>query len=183
MAVALDEKAELIEPLTEGITFDVWLDREHHMADVMAISNVPTVLWIDEDLHVARPNGVAFGTDMFTEFHGIAPEAHMDAIRAWVREGTVDVDESAAAAAVPELSDTELDARLLFRIGAHLTRTGSPDAGAERLKAAAEMVPHDFTIWRAAMPLMGDDPFGDGFFEGYTRWQEAGGAYHGLPGR
>ena len=33
---------------------------------------------------------------------------------------------------------------------------------------------------RAMMPLVGDDPFGEKFFEMYNEWIEAGSPYHGL---
>lgn len=180
VAVALDEDLERVRPLAEAITYPVLIDREHRLADLLAISNVPTVLWVDEDLGLARPNQVAFGTDTFTEFHGIDPSGHMDAVRRWVETGDSGLAEADAAEAVPELDENELRARLLFRVGAHLVRSGRPEEGADRLREASALVPHDFTVWRAAMPLMGEDPFGEGFFEGYQRWQDDGGRYHGL---
>jgi hypothetical protein len=32
------------------------------------------------------------------------------------------------------------------------------------------------------MPLLGDDPFGQKFFDMYGEWEKAGKPYHGLPG-
>ena len=43
---------------------------EHLLTELYAISNVPTVIWIDEDDRIVRPNSVAFSTDMFAEFTG-----------------------------------------------------------------------------------------------------------------
>ena len=51
----------------------VLYDPHHLLTELYAISNVPTVVWIDEDDHIARPNGAAHGTDLFAEFTGIAP--------------------------------------------------------------------------------------------------------------
>ena len=39
----------------------------------------------------------------------------------------------------------------------------------------------DFTIRRAAMPLMGGDPFGQEFMELYQEWNDAGSPFNGLP--
>jgi hypothetical protein len=47
---------------------------------------------------------------------------------------------------------------------------------------AAVLAPDDFTIRRAAMPLVGQDPFGAQFMAWYTDWLEAGSPYHGLAG-
>ena len=44
-----------------------------------------------------------------------------------------------------------------------------------------ELAPDDLTIWRAALPLLGDDPFGETFFAKYGEWQERGLPYNGLP--
>jgi hypothetical protein len=39
----------------------------------------------------------------------------------------------------------------------------------------------DFTVRRAAMPLLGRDPFGPEFMELFAEWQAAGSPFHGLP--
>ena len=177
--MALDERADDLTEFVEGITFPVLVDRDHLLADLYAVSNVPTVVWIDADDTIARPNSVAFGTDTFADFTGVHAEPHLDAIRHWVRTGdagaTVEVGE-----AVGDLDDDEIAARLWFRIGAHLHREGD-DRAASRLERAIELAPLDFTIHRAALPLLGDDPFGTRFFELYERWEQADRPYHGLP--
>lgn len=181
VAVALDDDAADVEPFVEDITFPVLLDRDHLLSELYAISNVPTVVWIDEDGRIARPNGVAFGTDVFTDFTGVAAVHHMDEIRAWVADGTVPVDADEARAAVEDLSDAELRARLLFRLAAHARRTDRPDDAVRLFTEAGELAPLDFTIQRAAMPLRGVDPFGEEFFSLYGAWEAAGSPYHGLP--
>jgi hypothetical protein len=42
---------------------------------------------------------------------------------------------------------------------------------------ADQLAPDDFTIWRAGMKLIGEDPFGAEFFDRYTEWQQR----HGGP--
>ncbi len=181
VAVALDDDAADVEPFVEGITFPVLLDRDHLLSELYAISNVPTVVWIDEEGRIARPNGVAFGTDVFIDFTGVAAEHHMNEIRAWVADGIVPFDAAQARAAVDDLSDDEVRARLLFRLAAHARRTGRPEDATRLFDAAGRLAPFDFTIQRAAMPLRGVDPFGEEFFSLYGAWEAAGSPYHGLP--
>jgi peroxiredoxin len=180
VAVALDEDPEAVRPFAEGLDIPVLVDREHVLSELYAISNVPTVVWLDERDRIARPNGVAFGSDTFRDFTGVDSEPHKDAIREWVRSGSVDVEVDAEQA-VGDLSEDELAARLRFRIGAELRRRGDAEGAERNLAAAVELAPHDWTVRRAAMPLRGMNPFGDEFFEMAQEWEDAGRPYHGLP--
>jgi hypothetical protein len=180
IAVALDESPDDVRPWAEGITLPVLIDPQHVLTEVYAISNVPAVVWIDEDDRIVRPVGVAFSNDMFTEFTGAESGPHLDALRAWVRDGTEPMSEADARAAVPDLSDDEVLARLHFRIGVEARRRGHDDAARRHLERAGELAPMDFTIRRAAMPLLGGDPFGSEFMDLYSDWQAAGSPFHGL---
>ena len=181
IAVALDESADDVREFAEGITYPVLLDPEHLLSELYAISNVPTVVWIDEDDRIVRPNSVAFGNDMFKEFTGAEAGPHQDLIRAWVRDGVEPLSPDEARAAVSDLSDDELRARLHFRIGAHLRRAGDDAAARRHFDEAGRLAPMDFTIRRAALPLTGGDPFGQDFFGMYEEFQAAGSPFHGLP--
>ena len=89
------------------------LDRGHHvpgphrsgarLAEAYAITNVPTVLWIDEEDRIVRPNGVAAGTDLFKDFTEVN-QPFKNAIHGWVRDGEVDVTPEEAHDAVGDLS-------------------------------------------------------------------------------
>ena len=59
------------DPGSTGITMPVLYDPNHLLTEMYAISNVPTVVWIDEEDRIVRPNGSAFGSDLFTEFTGV----------------------------------------------------------------------------------------------------------------
>lgn len=156
------------------------IDPQHVVTELYAISNVPTVVWIDEQDAIARPNGVAYGTDLFKDFTGVEAAPHFDELRRWVRDGVVPIDRERARRAVGDLSDDEVRARLHFRIAAHARRAGDESVAARHFARAGELAPDDFTIRRASMPLVGEDPFGEAFFELYEQWQGHGSRYHGL---
>jgi hypothetical protein len=159
----------------------VHYDPNHLLTELYAISNVPTVVWIDEEDRIVRPNGAAFGTDTFADFTGVESAPHLDEVRRWVREGVVPVTEDEARHAVGDLSSDEVLARLHFRVAAEARRRGNQEATRRHLARASELAPEDLTIWRAAMPLVGKDPFGDAFFVKYEEWRQKGSPFHGLP--
>jgi hypothetical protein len=171
-----------VRPWTDGITFPVLIDSDHVLTELYAISNVPTVIWIDEDDNIVRPNGVAFGTDTFKDFTNVESVPHMDAVRRWVHEGELPITAADARVAVGDLTDDEVRARLHFRIAVHARRAGDDDTARRHLARAGELAPNDWTIRRAAMPLVGDDPFGEKFFAMYEEFEKAGRPYHGIPG-
>ena len=183
--VALDEDPEDVRPFAEQVDLPVLVDREHRMADVFGVSNVPAAVWIDEDGRVARPPTVAFGTDVWKDFHGVPAGPHLEALKHWVATGEVPEGQANEAAGgvgtdVGDLSEDEAEARLWFRIAAHLRRQGRSEEAAERFERARALAPHDFTVARAAMPLTGRDPFGQEFLDLYADWQAAGSPFHGL---
>jgi peroxiredoxin len=181
IAVAIDNAPEDVRPFVDGITYPVLLDQNHLLTELYAISNVPTVLWIDEDDRIVRPNGIAFGSDLFKQFTGVESGPHMDAVRRWVNDGQEPLSGDDARQAVAALSDDEVLARLHFRVAAEALRQGHEATARRHFATATELAPMDFTIRRAAMPLLGDDPFGQVFFDFWEQWQEAGSPYHGLP--
>ncbi len=178
IAVALDENLAAVAPFAENITYPVLVDTEHQMSELYAITNVPTVVWIDEDDRIVRPNAMEPGSDMFTEFTGIKCEGHMEQVRTWIRNGILPDD---ADHEVQALDPDEVTAHLHFRLATHARRGGLADAAERHFAAASELAPNDFTIVRGAMPLTGVNPFGAAFFELYGRFQEAGSPYHGIP--
>jgi peroxiredoxin len=180
IGVAIDNAPEDVAPWTEGISFPVLYDANHVLTELYAISNVPTVVWIDEDDDIVRPNGVAFGSDLFTEFTGVESAPHQAAVRSWAKEGVVPIAAEAARQAVDDLSEDEVAARLHFRIGADGLRRGDGDLARRQLARAAELAPFDWTVRRAAMPLVGQDPFGQEFLTLYEEWKAQGMPYHGL---
>ena len=124
IAVAIDDSAEDVRPWVQEIDFPVLVDSQHVLTELYAISNVPTVIWIDEDDRIVRPNGVAFGTDTFKDFTGVEAGPHLDAVRRWVREDTLPLGADEARRSVGQLTEDEVRARLHFRVAASLRRQG-----------------------------------------------------------
>ena len=48
IAVAIDQSADDVRPFADGLTMPVLYDPHHLLTELYAISNVPTVVWIDE---------------------------------------------------------------------------------------------------------------------------------------
>jgi hypothetical protein len=127
----------------------VLIDPDHVLTELYAISNVPTVIWIDDDNRIVRPNGVAFGTDMFKDFTGVEAAPHMDAVRRWVIDGEVPITAAEARTAVTDLSEDEIRSRLHFRIATQARRRGDDETARRHFERAGELAPFDWTIRRA----------------------------------
>ena len=181
IAVGIDQRADDVRPFAEGLTMPVLYDPHHLLTELYAISNVPTVVWIDEDGRIARPNGEAFGSDTFADFTGADSAPHKDLVRRWVRHGDLPLAGGAARNAVADLSDDEVLARLHFRIAAEAHRRDDPVTTRAHVLTAGELAPDDLTVWRAGMPLIGEDPFGQDFLDRYDQWRAKGSPAHSLP--
>jgi peroxiredoxin len=178
VAVAVDEDPEAVRPFTEHIGFPVLIDRDRVFADLYALTNVPTVVWVGEQGEMVRAQDVAFPTDTFREFHRIDSTDHLDGIRRWVR--TDEAPPADVEAHVPD-PDEQL-AHLHYRLALHLWRADRRDAAQRHFDRAAELAPLDFTVRRAVLPLQGKDPFlGEEFLALWAEWDAAGRPYYGRP--
>jgi hypothetical protein len=183
LAVAIDEDPEAVRPWADAAeaTFPVLIDRDHVITERFSIVNVPTVVWIDEDDNLVRPNDVAFGDDTFKEFHGIDSDPHHAALRRWVHDDVLpydDADEVREHVVPP--TDDQQQARVENRLAIHLLRAGREEAAAGHFARAGELAPLDFTIRRGSLPLLGKDPFfGEEFLALYEEWEAQGSPYYG----
>jgi hypothetical protein len=176
IAVALDELVDEVRPwVAELPDLPVVIDRDHVVAERYGIINVPTVVWIDEQGRIVRPNQAEFGNDDFVDFHGKPSAPHLEALHRWVVDGELPYagdDDVRAHQVLP--TDDEMAARAERRLAAHLHRLGHTAAAERHFARAGELAPLDFTIRRGSMPLRGMDPFGEPFFELYQEWEAAG---------
>jgi peroxiredoxin len=172
-SVALDADPEDARPWIEQAapTYPVAVDTAHVTAERYGITNVPSVVWVDEEDRIVKPPTIAPGDDQFVEFTRIESARHHDLLRAWVREGTL----PASAHAVAERSDAELLALAHRRIAAHLQRSGRTDAAKAQLARAQELAPWDWTVRRGGIAMTGGDPFlGAEFTSFWEEWDAAG---------
>ena len=139
------------------------------------------MVWIDEDGRIVRPNAEAFGTDLFADFTGAESAPHLDLVRRWVRQGELPLDADEARIAVADLTEDEVLARLHFRIAAETHRRGDAETTRRHVLRAGELAPDDLTVWRAGMPLIGEDPFGEDFLDRYDDWRAKGSPAHSMP--
>ena len=141
------------------------IDTGHRLAELYHIVNVPTIIWIDEDGKVCRPNDSQFGSDTFTAFHGKRSAPYLDMIRAWVRDGsgTLPADElrELRIAPTPESQLARTERALAWT----LSELERGEAAERHFRRADELAPHDWTIRRGSMPIRGMNPFGPEFFE------------------
>ncbi len=181
MSVALDRGPDDARPWIAAAapTHPALIDVEHRVADLYRIINVPTAVWIDARGRIVRPNDAAFGADTFVGLHGRPAGPHLDAVRAWVRDGTLPFSEDDAVRAHQVLPTPEEQvARAEFALACHLHRAGRTDAAERHFVRAGQLAPHDFTIRRGSMPIRGLDPMGADFAPLFQEWVEAGTPYY-----
>lgn len=173
-AVALDDDTEAARPWIEqsGVTLPVAVDTGFVTAEKYGITNVPSVVWVDEDDRIVKPPSIAPGDDQFRDWSGIDSQVHHDALRAWVKEGVLP-----ASAANPPTRRTDDEQRALAerRIAHWCFAQGDQAAASAHLENARTLAPWDWTIRRGGLALEGEDTFlGDRFIAFWQEWDAAG---------
>lgn len=156
------------------------IDEDHRLGELYNMVNVPTVVWIDEEGKIARPNDVAFTTEKGGRYARVSTEEQMTLLRGWV---SGDLDLKSDELLIDQVSAASIEsqqARAHFGLGWWLYRQGLKDAANDQFKVAGKMAPDDFMIRRGTMRYRGADPFGPEFALMVGRWLAKGRSYY-LP--
>jgi hypothetical protein len=168
LAVALDQP-EAARPWVEAAApaYPCLIDRQHHVADLYNLVNVPQAVWIDEQGRIVRPPETAGSTDGFRAMDRSTfamPEfaiaerirvktLYLDAVRDWARQGAasvhaLDAERAAARLSLPDASRAQAHAH--FRLGQHLLQQGQADEAQAQLAEAIRLHPDSWAMWRQA---------------------------------
>jgi hypothetical protein len=179
ITVAIDRSLDDARPWVEraGATHPSLVDTEHRAADLYNMVNVPTVVWIDEQFRIVRPQDVHYVSTEYASVTNFHPRKPLAALRSWVMgEAPAYSGDVTADTKVPTPQDQE--ARACFSVAWWLTQQGRHDAAERWYVRAGELAPHDFTIRRGSLPIRGIDPAGPAFFQMVGEWVSQGNSYY-----
>ena len=167
IAVAMDSRDGDALPWIEAArpTYVTLIDRDHRLADLYHMVNVPQAVWIDERGQIVRPAEPAGAYEGFRAMNRATREmpeeaaaltaraksTYVDAVRDWVRRGAESahaLDATQARAHVSAPSDATVRAHAMFRLGQLLIRRGQRDEGDRWLQVASRLHPESWCIWR-----------------------------------
>jgi AhpC/TSA family protein len=167
LSVAMDSRPGDALPWIEAAhpTYPVLLDRDHRLAELYQIVNVPQAVWIDEAGRIVRPAESAGAYEGFRRMNretrempedvakrtADAKATYLDAIREWVRRGADSAHAFGADTARAHVTAPGEDvarAHAAFRLGQLLIRRGEGDEGRRWLAEASRLHPDSWCIWR-----------------------------------
>ena len=166
LAVAMDQP-DAARPWIEAAkpAYPCLIDRDHHVADLYGMVNVPQAVWIDEGGRIVRPTETAGATDGFRAMDRekfTMPESaieernrtkarYLAAIEDWVRLGPASrfvPDPASLGAAIAPRDEGIALAHARFRLGMHLLRRGREDEARAQFEEARRLHPDSWNIWR-----------------------------------
>jgi hypothetical protein len=167
IAVAMDSRPDAARPWIEKAapTYPCLIDRDHRVADLYHMVNVPQAVWIDEAGRIVRPPEPAGAFEGFRSrdpVTGVVPEAiaattaaakrtYVEAVQDWARRGAASphaLHPVRARAHVTLPTEAHAQAHAAFRLGQHLIRAGNPAEGDRFLEMASRLHPESWNLWR-----------------------------------
>jgi tetratricopeptide (TPR) repeat protein len=167
IAVAMDSRDGDPLPWIEAAkpTYPVLIDRDHRLAELYGIVNVPQAVWIDENGRIVRPAEPAGAYEGFRRMNRQTREmpeevarltaqakgTYLDAIRDWVRNGARSpyaLTAEQARAHLPALSEDAATAQAMFRLAQALFRRGEREEAERWIREASRLHPDSWCIWR-----------------------------------
>jgi hypothetical protein len=163
----MDRTPEAARPWIEAAkpSYPCVIDRDHRVAELYHMVNVPQAVWIDETGHIVRPTESAGAFEGFRSMDRTtrkvpdevaaitsrAKRTYVDAVRDWVIRGRSSVhafgpEQAAAHLTLPD--DSVARAHAHFRLGQHLLRRGQESAAQAEFEAARRLHPDSWNIWR-----------------------------------
>lgn len=168
VAVAMDD-ADAARPWIEAAkpTYPCLIDRDHHVADLYNMVNVPQAAWIDEHGRFVRPPENAGSSDAFRQMDRVTKKmtaeqvserertktVYTAAVRDWAQKGSASAfayDPAAARARLRLPDDAIAKAHVHFRVARQLLRVGKRDEAARHFAQASRLHPDSWNIWRQA---------------------------------
>ena len=166
IAVALDTP-EAARPWIEAAnpTYPALVDRDHHVAALYGMRNVPEAVWIDERGRIVRRTENAGSYDGFRSRDPVTGEmppdalektarakrVYMEAVADWALRGANSRHVRDAAAArrhLPEVGDDAALAQAHFKLATWFLARGEEDAAAPHIAAARRLYAESWTIYR-----------------------------------
>jgi tetratricopeptide (TPR) repeat protein len=180
VSVALESRGiEAALPYIEAAspTYPCLIDRQHLVAGLFGMVNVPTAVWIDEDGRIVRPPEPAGTNDAFrkmdTSTGRMAPEdlqhlraerrRYLDGIRDWARRGSDSpwaLDEAEVARRLARPDEKHELARAHFVLGEYLWEQGQPGRAQAHFSEAVRLHPESWEYRRQALDLEGQGKAG-----------------------
>jgi hypothetical protein len=167
ISVAMDSRPADPLPWIEAAkpTFPVLIDRDHRLAELYGIVNVPQAVWIDEAGRIVRPAEAAGSYEGFRRMNRATREMpeevarltaqakaiYLDAIRDWARNGERSAHAFTAEQArahLPAVTEDSARAQALFRLAQFLIRHGERNEAERWIREASRLHPDSWCIWR-----------------------------------
>ena len=166
VAIALDQP-EAARPWIETAapTYPCLIDRDHRVAELYRLVNVPQAVWIDEAGRMVRPPETAGSTDSFRRMDRTtftmpeeavaerqrAKQTYFEAVNDWAERGAASPHALDAAGVAERMRAPDArvaEAHAHFRLAQALERDGKADEARTQFDKATRLHPDSWAMWR-----------------------------------